>query len=105
MTRISSRQTVFSKRILPWLLLVFLAIPIGIGLTLGQGRAPFQLFLMPLVMVPVFVVLFRKLLWDLMDEVYDGGDYLLVKNGGKEDRIALSNIMNVSATIMVNPPR
>jgi len=47
----------------------------------------------------------RKLVWDLVDEVYDGGDYLLVRNGGKEDRVALSNIMNVSASTMTNPPR
>ncbi|HEY2628588.1 MAG TPA: hypothetical protein VGI57_05640, partial [Usitatibacter sp.] len=53
----------------------------------------------------IFFILFRKVVWDLMDEVYDGGDYLLVKNGDKEDRIQLSNIMNVSASTMVNPPR
>jgi hypothetical protein len=47
----------------------------------------------------------RKLVWDLVDEVYDCGDFLLVRNAGKEDRVALSNIMNLSAATMTNPPR
>ena len=47
----------------------------------------------------------KKLVWDLVDEVYDSGDYLLVKNHGSEVRIDLTNIMNVSATTLVNPRR
>jgi hypothetical protein len=105
MTRISSQQTYFSKRILPWMLLVVVAIPIVIGSTLGRGHPPLQMFLFPLIMLPVFYVIFRKVVWDLVDEVYDGGDYLLVKNGDEEDRIPFSNIMNVSSTLLVNPPR
>lgn len=49
--------------------------------------------------------LMKKLVWDLIDEVYDGGDFLLIKNKSKEERIALSNIMNVSASTNMNPPR
>ena len=103
MTRISSRQTFFLKRVFPFLFIVIMLIPVALGLFVGP-RAP-ALFIMPLVMLPVLSIIMRKLVWDLMDEVYDGGDYLLVKKGGKEDRIALSNIMNVSSTMMVNPPR
>jgi len=33
---------------------------------------------------------------DLMDEVYDCGDYLLVKKGNEEDTVLLSNIINVN---------
>ena len=32
---------------------------------------------MPCFMAVVGFVLFKKLLWDLVDEVHDGGDYLL----------------------------
>ena len=35
----------------------------------------------------------------------DEGDYLLVKNGGREDRIALSDIANVNYQSMMSPPR
>lgn len=105
MTRISSRQTFFMKRVFPLLFLVILLAPVGIAFTVGRNPPPIQLYIMPLVLFPILFLVLRKLVWDLMDEVYDGGDYLLVKKGGKEDRIALSNIMNVSATMMVNPPR
>lgn len=33
---------------------------------------------------------------DLMDEVYDCGDYLLIKKRGEEDTVPLSNIINVN---------
>ncbi len=103
MTRISSKQTFFLKRIFPFLFLVIMAVPAAIGFFVKPMQP--QLVLMPLVMIPILFVIMRKLVWDLMDEVYDGGDYLLVKNGGKEERIAISNIMNVSATMAVNPSR
>jgi len=62
------------------------------------------------VIVPALLLIFgyflcRKLIFDLVDYVYDCGDVLLVKNGGKEDRIPLSNIMNVSYAYFMNPPR
>ena len=103
MTRISSRQTFFMKRIFPFVFLAALAVPVAIGFVVKPMQP--QIFIMPAVMLPVLYILMRKLVWDLVDEVYDGGDYLLVKNGDEEERVALSNIMNVSSTLMVNPPR
>ena len=105
MTRISSKQVYFLKWIFPVLFLAVMLVPIGIGLAVPRSPPPIAIFLMPLVMIPILFLVLRKFVWDLMDEVYDGGDYLLVKKGDEEDRIPLSNIMNVSATLMVNPPR
>jgi hypothetical protein len=51
------------------------------------------------------LLLMKKLVWDLADEVEDYGDSLLVRKGGEEERIPLSNIMNVSAALYMNPPR
>ena len=103
MTRISSKQTFFMKRVFPFAFLVLLAIPAALGFVVKPPQP--QLFIMPLVTLPVLYIVMRKLVWDLVDEVYDGGDYLLVRNAGREERIPLSNIMNVSSTLMVNPPR
>jgi len=103
MTRISSKQTFFMKRVFPFVFLVLLAIPAALGFVVKPPQP--QLFIMPLVTLPVLYIVMRKLVWDLVDEVYDGGDYLLVRNAGREERIPLSNIMNVSSTLMVNPPR
>jgi hypothetical protein len=49
--------------------------------------------------------LFKKLIWDLVDEVFDCGDYLLIKYRNDEDKILLSNIMNISGMSFSNPPR
>jgi hypothetical protein len=49
--------------------------------------------------MPVVGYFYWKLsIRDLMDEVFDCGDSLLVRKNGEEDRIPLSNIMNVSYT-------
>jgi len=47
----------------------------------------------------------KKLVWDLVDEVYDCGDSLLIRNGDEQVSIPFSEIINVSATLLVNPPR
>ena len=85
----------------------FLAFFVSMGLS-GSGRPTSRLF--PLLVVPILMAIFgfflmKKLVWDLMDEVYDCGDYLLVRNGAEEDTVPLTNIMNVSATMLINPPR
>ena len=41
----------------------------------------------------------------MADEVWDGGDHLLVKIGDQSESVPLANIMNVSASTLVNPPR
>ena len=50
-------------------------------------------------------VVMKKLVFDLLDEVWDAGDELVVKNSGAEEHIALSDIMNISYTTFTNPPR
>ena len=60
---------------------------------------------MPAIMAVFGVFLMKKLVFDLVDEVWDDGDSLVVKNGGQEQRIALSDIKNVSYSPFVNPPR
>jgi hypothetical protein len=59
----------------------------------------------PLGMAVFGYFLMKKLIWDLMDEVIDNGDYLTVKNKGEVATINLENIMNVSQTSNQNPPR
>jgi hypothetical protein len=104
MTKISG-STAFHKRVLPIILFGVVAIAVTVSLSVGAFRSQPLLILPPIAVAVLGYVVMRKLVWDLVDEVYDGGDYLLVRNGGKEDRVALSNIMNVSASTMTNPPR
>ena len=50
-------------------------------------------------------IIMKKLVFDLIDEVYDEGASLLFKNKGKEVRVNLKDIKNVSYTAMGNPNR
>jgi hypothetical protein len=102
MKKISSGNTRFMKNIFPVLWFGILALVIAGAIF---GKAPLPVLLGPLFMAALGFVLMKGMIWDLADEVYDCGDSLLVENGGQQDRVPLSNIMNVSATTLTNPPR
>lgn len=108
MTRISSKWTFFYKRIFPVILLGFLLL-FATGALATQRSAnppPAALFLLVAVfMAVVGFFIFRKLIFDLVDEVWDAGDALVVRNKGREERILLPNIINIGYTQFVNPPR
>jgi hypothetical protein len=107
MRRISSKMTFFYKRIFPafWFgfLILFIAIPLFFG---GTRDAPSPFFLIvPLIMFGFGYFVMKKLVFDLVDEVWDDGETLLIKNRGREERIALRDIKNVSHSTVINPPR
>jgi hypothetical protein len=93
MRRISSGWT------FPIIWFGFLIVFVGIGVAHGQGAF--------VVIAPIgsgyFIM--QKLVFDLVDEVWDDGDALVVKNRGQEQRIALSEIKNVNYSPFINPPR
>ena len=104
MKRISSKQTFYLKKILPFFFVAMAVAPVV--LTYWQSGKLHPGLLVPAILIAIVLAfIYPKLVWGLADEVYDGGDYLLVKRGDLEDRVALSDVMNVSASMMVNPPR
>lgn len=108
MQRISSKVTFFHKRIFPtiWFgfLLLFIVIGGGTGLITGN-LPPFPFLVVPAAMMVFGYFLMKKLVFDLLDEVWDAGDALIVRNGGQEDRIPLAEIMNVSYSPFTSPQR
>jgi len=104
MRRISSRTTFFYKRLFPIFWFGFLAFFILIGLRAG-GSVPLPAILVPVAIAVFGCFLMKKLIFDLVDEVWDAGDELIVKNKGREDRIPLSTIVNVSYSAFTSPPR
>src|SRR5438067_12248331 len=105
MTKISSRFTYWNKRLFPLLWFGFLAVFVVATVVAGAAtKEPIFLFI-PCIMAVFGYFIMKKLVWNLVDEVYDDGDYLLIKNRDSEIRIDLTNIMNVSATTLVNPRR
>jgi len=105
---ISSRATFFYKWIFPAIWFGFLLIFIATALTTGLNSkgAP----VVPFVIVPVIMIVFgyffmKKMVFDLADEVLDAGDALVIRKGRLEERVALSEIMNVGYSPLMNPPR
>ena len=102
MRRISSGWTFFYKRVFPIIWFGFLVVFVGIGIVKGQGAV---VVFVPIAMIGFGYFLMKKLVFDLVDEVWDDGDALVAKNGGQEQRVALSDIKNVNYSPFVSPPR
>ena|SRR5437867_3764053 len=108
MRRISSRTTFFYKWIFPIVWFGVLAVIAGAMLLTNAVFSPTQSFpvvILPVLMAVVGYVLMKKLVFDLVDEVWDDCTSLIIRNRGVEDRVPLSNIMNVSYSPLINPPR
>jgi hypothetical protein len=106
MRLVSSKMTFVNKRVFPAMWFGFLIIFTGLYLFSGAGRdaaSPFPFLVVPAFMIGYFII--KKLIADLVDEVWDDGDALVVKNRDQEQRIALSDIKNVSYSPFINPPR
>lgn len=107
MNRISSGATFFYKRILPVIWFGFLGVIVCFAVVFGVKNflvmIPFIVFFM-MVAVVGFVVL-KWVVFGLVDEVWDRGDGLLVRNRGHEERIAFTDCVNVNYNGFINPPR
>jgi hypothetical protein len=105
--RISSRMTVFQKKVFPFVwfgfLGVFVLVAVGAQFSPG-GPGPFIL-LPPILMGFVGFLIMKKLIFELVDEVWDTGSALLIINDGRELRVDLAEIINVSHSSFTNPPR
>ena len=71
----------------------------------GVWRLQPALLLVPVLMSLIGLVVMRQMIGDLADEVYDCGNYLLVKNRGLEQQVPLADIINVNVSVAINPPR
>lgn len=112
MQRLSSSSTWFYKRVFPlvWFgfIVVFFAFALWARIHPGRigGPPPDLMFLvMPLLMAVIGYFVFRRLIFDLMDEVSLDGDWLVVTNRGQKRRVPLADVMNVNATTTTNPRR
>lgn len=50
-------------------------------------------------------MIMKNLVFDLLDEVWDEGDSLILVKEDQRETIQLADIINVSDTYMINPPR
>lgn len=103
MERISSGQTWFMKRVFP-LLWFGVVLAVAAVTVFGGKRVDPVLVAVPAVLLVLGVVLLRKRVWPLADEVRDGGSYLLVRRADVEQRVELSDVVNIEFSRASNPP-
>lgn len=106
MQRISSKSTFVSKRVFPIFWFGFLALFVVIAVFARTSARE----LLPFVIVPAIMAVggyfvMKRLVFDLVDEVWDGGDFLLIKSKGEQERIPLDAIVNVSFSAASSPQR
>ncbi len=106
MKLISSRQTWFLKNVFPVLYFGILA---AVGFAVLTDRHPkpggrvVAWTVLPAVAL-LGLLLYRWIIVPLADEVWDAGSELIVKKGGSEAHVPLSQIVNVSYERFTNPP-
>lgn len=107
MRPVSSGLTVYAKVVFPTLGFVFIAGFFCLAVIFWSLRPsfPWPVLAIPLVVAGFGYVICRKLCFDLLDEVYDAGDHLLVRNSNREDRVPLTHIADIDYNTGVNPPR
>ena len=112
MRRVSSKATVYYKRVFPILFFgILFLVTLGpelMAMLAGPRAAqpaPLPFLILPAAMAAFAYFIMKRLVFDLVDEVWDDGDSLIVRNAGKEERIPLTEIRNVSYSVLVNPPR
>lgn len=105
MTKISSKFTFFHKKLFPLIWFGFLASFIfGALKDRIYEKAPLAI-IVPCIMIVFGIFIMKKLVWNLADEVFDCGEFLLIRKSDREEKVSLSNIMNVSASTSMNPQR
>jgi hypothetical protein len=107
MKKLSSKSTFFYKRIFPAIWFGFLAFFILLGLFADRkdSSADIMIFVGPVFMAVIGYFLMKYLVFDLVDEVYEEGSSLVFKKNGKTVLVNLTDIKNVSYSVLVNPPR
>jgi len=107
MKKLSSKTTFIYKKLFPIFWFGFLTIFLCVGLftSIKENGPGIMFIVIPIAMMVFGYFLMKKLVWDLIDEVYDEGSALLFRNKGTEFRVNLKDIKNVSYTTMTNPPR
>lgn len=105
MKKISSRWLFFPKKVFPVLWFGFLSFFVAQALAFNAGPPKLFFVFVPCVMAVFGYLMLKHLVWDLADEVFDCGDHLLLRKGTVEERVSLADVTNISASILLNPPR
>ena len=103
--RISSGMTSWYKRGFP---LFFLAIPVLVLVMMASGNwgpsgMPSEVYIGPGMVVVIGFIVFKLLLSNLIDEVWDNGHELIVVNEDHVEHVPLASIVNINYSGLTNP--
>jgi hypothetical protein len=89
----------FQKKVLPFVWTGFLVVFLASVVAKGIAPEVWWLFVVAGIVVACgnFFVM-KRAFRGLVDEVHDGGDFLLIRKGGEEERVPLSNVMHVDTS-------
>ena len=106
MKKISSSSTFYFKRVFPvaWFGLIMIFGIIMFFVVDNKEIIPIILMSITVLTLLEFFII-KNVLNDLADEVFDYGDYLIVKMDNFEKVIYLKDITNVGFSIALNPPK
>jgi hypothetical protein len=111
MKKVSSRMTFWFKRVLPALMFGFLSlffIGIVVSLFVGpENDGPVWPFLVAPPVMAIFGYSLMKQIgvFDFIDQVWDDGESLFLRNGNREVRIMLTDIRDVDYSMATHPPK
>lgn len=100
MTRISSPLTIITKRVIPLMILTLIAITLfELGKEFTNKNTVSPDAILQVVAFCLFGVLFLYTsVFPFVDEVWENGDELIVKNKGTEEHIKFSEIININCS-------
>ena len=100
-----SKNTFFDKKLFPSIWFSFLGIFLVASFSSSnlKGAAIGAFFV--LLMAAFGFFLYRKLIWELADEVFDRGDALVFRKGKSEQIVKLTEIINIEYSHLVSPER
>lgn len=108
MEELTGGSTFFSKRVFPALwfgFLGFIAVEHVVQVAKGVGQWSWSGFAGTAALSRGGLGVMSAWVFDLADHVYDAGDHLIVQRGKREVRISFAEIVSVSETYLMNPPR
>ena len=100
-----SGSAFYFKKMFPVVWFGFIAFFLALGVFSGAIEESVMFLVVPVLLAVFGFIFFRKLFWDLADEVYDEGNSLLFIKGGEEQRVLLEDIVNISYSQMSSPER
>jgi len=103
--RLSSSMTFFYKRVFPacWFGGLLLTGAVLVTSKRAGDGSSLPLVLVPILMTVVGFFVFARFVWPLVDEVWDAGDAVLVRDRDDEELIALADVAEVTWSKWTNP--